>query len=86
MRTRSVYDCKESTDPAPANSLSPHLPPIFGEFLYFHLLIGLFILAYINVNTGKNFYSHTPHPAGSFSFGTCCPSSVTETALSFQAS
>lgn len=62
MRTWSVYNCKESTDPAPMNSLSPHLPPIFGEFLYFHLLIGFFILAYINVNTEKNFYSHTPPP------------------------
>lgn len=55
-RMWSVYNCKERTDPSHINSLSPHLLPIVREFFNFHLLIGLLILAYINVNTEKDFF------------------------------
>jgi len=49
--TWSVYDCEERTDPAPMNSLSPHLLSVVREFPNCHLLVGSFVLAYINANT-----------------------------------
>lgn len=38
------------------NPLSSHLPPTASEFLNFYLLIDSFFLAYINVNTEKDYF------------------------------